>query len=115
MFTMQGGVFRSVQAPAREHQITKVGAGKRIASPVSKKFLGSPPPPSFYISGVDTRCWERGREREKRTRARARRDWSTPSLRSPPLPPLLSAIMSAPCWQKRLDRSVLHLFPLTIK
>lgn len=52
MFTMQGGVFRSVQAPAREHQITKVGAGKRIASPVSKKFLGSPSRLFIYLGSI---------------------------------------------------------------
>lgn len=67
MFTMQGGVFRSVQAPAREHQITKVGAGKRIASPVSKKFLGSPPPHLFiYLGSIRGVGREGGRGRRER-------------------------------------------------
>lgn len=62
MFTMQGGVFRSVQAPAREHQITKVGAGKRIASPVSKKFLGSPSRLFVYPGSIRGEGeWEGGR------------------------------------------------------
>lgn len=67
MFTMQGGVFRSVQAPAREHQITKVGAGKRIASPVSKKFLGSPPSRLFiYLGSIRGVGREGGRGRRER-------------------------------------------------
>lgn len=65
MFTMQGGVFRSVQAPAREHQITKVGAGKRIASPVSKKFLGSPSRLFIYIWGRYAVLGEREGEGEE--------------------------------------------------
>lgn len=109
----QGGVFRSVQAPAREHQITKVGAVKRIASPVSKKFLGSPP----VFLYIRDRYGVRGEGAEGRSeRGLGPHVIGRPlPSRSPPLPPLLSANMSAPCWRKRLDRSVLHLFPLTIK
>lgn len=66
MFTMQGGVFRSVQAPAREHQITKVGAGKRIAAPVSKKFLGSPSRLFIYLGSIRGVGWEGGRGRRER-------------------------------------------------